>query len=259
MITNQQYHSLAIGITFEELQGKYYVESRPSKDMLFRANSGSLNMMQQGCNVSEITFIPHCHGTHTETVAHIDDYGVTIDRLHPPLGVPCKLVSICSKRFDQTDDTYPVHVNKWEHVIDYFELKTKLSNIVQNKQQALVLRTLPNDESKKDRIYKQVNTYPFLTTEAIKYVKKLGIMHLLVDIPSVDRLEDNGKLSNHRFFWSCEKEIENEKIDYRHTATITELIYVPNEILDGFYYLYLCYPMLKTDAVPSWPLLVKSD
>jgi kynurenine formamidase len=258
LINQQHHHSLAIGITFEELHGKYFINSTPSKDMLFTVNSNYLEKTKQGCNVSEITFIPHCHGTHTESTAHIDDLGITIDNLHPPLGVPCKLVSICSKRFGETDDTYPVHVNECEHVIDRLELETKLSNTPQDKLQALILRTLPNDISKKYRIYKYLNTYPFFTTEAINYIRNLGVLHLLVDIPSIDRLEDNGKLSNHRIFWSCKKKIETKKVKYRQTATITELIYAPSDLLDGFYCLFLCYPMLKTDAVPSWPLLVKS-
>jgi kynurenine formamidase len=259
MTNNEKCHSLAIGITFKEQHGRYYVKAAPNKDMLLRVNSGHLKSEQHGCNVSEIKLIPHCHGTHTESIAHIDDEGVTIDKIQPPLGVPCQLVSICGRQFDETSDSYPMHVNENEQVIDSYELKAKLSNISKDKLKAIVLRTLPNEESKKDRIYTNINAYPFLTSEAVNYIRSLGVLHLLVDTPSIDRLDDKGKLYNHRQFWGYDKVIENNNRRNRQAATITELVYASSEIDDGFYYLYLCYPMLKTDAVPSWPVLIKKD
>jgi hypothetical protein len=38
-------------------------------------------------------------------------------------------------------------------------------------------------------------------------------------------------------------------------ATITELIYVSEEVTDGLYVLNLQVPNLRTDAVPSRPIL----
>jgi kynurenine formamidase len=184
---------------------------------------------------------------------------MTIDKLQPPLGVPCQLVSIYSKQFKETNDSYPIHVNENEQVIDSYELKDKLSTLSHDKLKAIVLRTLPNNDTKKERIYANVNTYPFLTIEAISYIRSLGVLHLLIDTPSIDRFDDNRKLYNHKIFWGCGNEKHNSKLPNRQTATITELVYITNEIQDGFYYLYLCYPMVKTDAVPSWPILIKKN
>jgi kynurenine formamidase len=63
----------------------------------------------------------------------------------------------------------------------------------------LIVRTLPNDASKKRRAYME-QPPPFFSTEAIKYISEKGVKHLLVDMPSIDRAFDEGKLSNHRFF-----------------------------------------------------------
>jgi kynurenine formamidase len=259
LLKQPQYHSLAIGVTFDEVYCKYFIDITPREYKLISIKRNEPKSSQSGCNVSEITIIPHCHGTHTEAKAHVDDYGATIDQIPPPLGVPCTVVSICSNRFDEIDETYPIHVDAGEQVISQTELKKKLLNVPKKYLQALVLRTLPNDESKKYRIYHDLNTYPFFTTEAIKYIRNLSVQHLLVDTPSIDRLKDNGKLPNHLSFWNRESESKNTQGPFYQQSTITELIYAPNLIKDGFYYLYLCYPMLKTDAVPSWPLLTSSE
>ena len=46
-----------------------------------------------------------------------------------------------------------------------------------------------------------INPAPFFTNDAIKYLSSLNIQHLIVDIPSIDRMNDNGILGNHRIFW----------------------------------------------------------
>ena len=38
----------------------------------------------------------------------------------------------------------------------------------------------------------------------MEYIVELGINHLLVDLPSIDRIYDEGKLANHRIFWNVE-------------------------------------------------------
>ena len=76
-----------------------------------------------------------------------------------------------------------------------------------------------------------------------------GIEHLLVDLPSVDREEDQGRLSAHKAFWGMETG------PLRINSTITELIYVPDEIPDGLYLLNLQVMNLANDAAPSRPVL----
>ena len=38
----------------------------------------------------------------------------------------------------------------------------------------------------------------------MEYIVSLGVKHLLVDIPSVDRLFDDGILSAHNIFWDTD-------------------------------------------------------
>jgi arylformamidase len=111
----------------------------------------------------------------------------------------------------------------------------------------LIIRTLPNDKSKLTRNYNKTNP-PYLEESLATYLNKQGIFHLLVDLPSLDREEDGGKLSAHKAFWGIPNKL-------RPSATITELIYVPNEVKDGTYLLNLQIAAFELDATPSKPVL----
>lgn len=75
-----------------------------------------------------------------------------------------------------------------------------------------------------------------------------GVEHLLIDLPSVDPEEDAGALTAHRIFW-------NYPDGPRERATITELIYVPDHILDGQYLVDLNAAAFDGDAAPSRPTI----
>jgi hypothetical protein len=124
---------------------------------------------------------------------------------------------------------------------------------------ALIVRTLPNDVSKTSRVYDGDNIPPYFTIDAMEFIVESGFEHLLVDLPSIDRLYDEGKLLNHRIFWNVEPgsfEVnENTRVD----STITELIYVPNEVEDGEYLLNLQIAPFDSDAAPSRPILIKPE
>jgi hypothetical protein len=77
---------------------------------------------------------------------------------------------------------------------------------------------------------------------------------LLIDLPSVDREEDEGKLLAHKAFWNV-KDVNNLNTDACLNCTITEMIYVNNEVQDGSYILNLQIASFENDASPSKPVL----
>ncbi|MGR9108050.1 MAG: cyclase family protein, partial [Gammaproteobacteria bacterium] len=81
------------------------------------------------------------------------------------------------------------------------------------------------------------------------------VRHLLVDLPSIDRLDDGGHLSNHRIFWELPE--KGPALNGRNLSdkTITELIFAPDEIADGYYLLNLQIAPLVSDAAPSRPVI----
>ena len=113
--------------------------------------------------------------------------------------------------------------------------------------EALVIRTLPNAKSKLTCRYSGTNP-AYFHHEAIQHFVKNGVKHLLVDLPSVDREEDGGKLLAHKAFWNYP---ENPRTD----CTISELIYVPDKVPDGNYLLNIQITALEMDASPSKPVL----
>ena len=70
-----------------------------------------------------------------------------------------------------------------------------------NEAPAIAIRTQPNDELKRVTNYSGANP-PYLHHEAAAYLVECGVEHLLIDLPSVDREEDEGKLSAHKTFWN---------------------------------------------------------
>ena len=94
----------------------------------------------------------------------------------------------------------------------------------------------------------------FFTIEAMSYIVEMGIKHLLVDMPSVDRLFDDGVLSAHNIFW----ETKSKKLNLNSlNKTITEMIFVADNIKDGKYLLNLQFAPFIADAAPSRPILYK--
>jgi hypothetical protein len=82
-----------------------------------------------------------------------------------------------------------------------------------------------------------------------------GVLHLVVDVPSIDRAHDEGRLTAHRLFFGLPRGEVRLAAATRASATITELAFIPDSIADGAYLLELQVPALTGDAVPSRPLL----
>jgi hypothetical protein len=94
----------------------------------------------------------------------------------------------------------------------------------------------------------------FFSIDAMKYIISLGVVHLLVDTPSVDRLLDDGHLSVHNIFWKTKGKEFNPNTQNK---TITEMIFVPSSLEDGAYLLNLQIPAFVSDAAPSRPIIYK--
>lgn len=183
-------------------------------------------------NFNDICFNPHAQGTHTECLGHITPEAVPLLSQPPPAWMLARLVSIApeEKAGDQR--------------VTRGQLEAALKPL---RTGAVVLRTLPNPESKKQADYSGTNP-PYLEEGAAVWLKEQGVKHLLLDLPSVDREQDGGALAAHRGFWDIP---DRPRAD----ATITELIYVPDQVADGLYALNLQLGPFVNDACPSRPML----
>ena len=96
---------------------------------------------------------------------------------------------------------------------------------------------------------------PYFSLEAMAYLVGLGVEHILVDVPSVDRTFDEGKLNAHHIFWNIKAGAHEASSKAHLNKTITEMIFVPEEITDGSYLLNLQIAPFVADAAPSRPLI----
>jgi hypothetical protein len=93
-----------------------------------------------------------------------------------------------------------------------------------------------------------------MSEAAALFLRECGIQHLLIDLPSVDKEKDDGKLLAHKAFWNV-TDVNQLNEDARLSCTITEMIFVPNEVADGIYLLNLQIASFENDASPSKPIL----
>jgi kynurenine formamidase len=203
-----------------------------------------------GCNFEEYRIIPHCNGTHTECVGHISFERISINKIFHELLFPATLITITPEKAFDTNDTYDPKKNEEDRMITLDSLADKLKNSNKDFLKGLIIRTLPNEDNKLSLRYSQ-NHPPFFSTEAMKYLRSFNVEHLLLDIPSVDRTFDEGKLTAHHIYWDVERmshEVDPEKCSMR---TITEMVYVPNQITDGNYFTSIQIPDFRSDAAPS--------
>jgi len=194
------------------------------------------------CNVDRLSLVPHCHGTHTETIGHIvdSDHFVT-DILIPPV-VSAVMVSVRPIVASKTSDTYQPLLKDADQVITADLLAAQLDKWKEFSVNALIVRT--------------GSSRAFFTSEAMAAIAETGVQHLLVDLPSVDRLDDDGLLSNHRIFWNVESGSRQVNANSRLTHTITELIQVPSQINDGHCLLSIQVPSIDSDAALSRPIML---
>ncbi|MBL1279906.1 MAG: cyclase family protein [Fluviicola sp.] len=186
-------------------------------------------------NFRDVFFNPHGHGTHTECLGHITEKVHSVNKVLNNYFFNAQVLSILPKRVTREDG-----------VVDFIITKDQLSTL-SKETEALIIRTLPNENGKLSKDYSSTNP-PYFQKECVEVILAAGVKHLLVDLPSVDRENDNGELAFHHAFWEVPETPNFER-------TITELIFVKTEIKDGVYMLNLQTAPFENDAAPSRPVL----
>ncbi len=187
-------------------------------------------------NFNNVFFNPHAHGTHTECVGHISEEFYSVNEALKTFFFLAEVISVQPKTVGG------------DQIISEEDVKAALQ---EKTPEAAVIRTLPNHSDKKSKHWSNTN-WPYLHEKAALFLREIGVKHLLIDLPSVDKEKDEGTLLAHKAFWHYP---ENP----RHDCTITEMIYVPDTIKDGSYLLNLQMAPLHNDASPSKPVLFRLD
>ena len=248
--------SLAIPLDFSGVQPNHFEAEFARESVVAAGDFIGDTSLGGSCNVRTLTLTPHCNGTHTESIGHIVSREVAVGELAHEL-IPATLISVTPEGGLDTTDHYQPPLDTSDSVITRSMLEEQLADVDCHWFCALIIRTLPNSTSKLGQKYDSDFQPPFFSIEAMEYIRELGVKHLLVDFPSIDKMYDEGVLHNHHHYWqvSKEKSIQQLGIYQGMGHTVTEMIYVMDSLKDGHYLLSLQLPHFVTDAAPSRPVV----
>jgi kynurenine formamidase len=204
---------------------------------------GKVSEGQSSTNFNNLFFNPHAHGTHTECLGHITKEFYSINQCLKQFFFLATLITVQPEKVGEDEVISKEQIEK----------ALKLFHDSEMKSEAIVIRTLPNEVAKKSFKYSNTNP-PYMSEEAALFLRESGIQHLLIDLPSVDKEKDGGKLAAHKAFWNV-TDVNQLNKGARLNCTITEMIFVPNEVTDGNYVLNLQIASFENDASPSKPIL----
>ncbi|MGB0175609.1 MAG: cyclase family protein [Owenweeksia sp.] len=180
-------------------------------------------------NFYDIRFNPHGNGTHTEGYGHISGALESVNDQFSQFHSLAYLLEVTPEK--RGDDK----------VITLANIRSRIKKW---NFESLILRTGNYPEG---HDFSDTNP-PYLEPELVKFIREMGVQHLLLDLPSVDRESDGGKVLAHKLFWDFPDEP-------REGCTITEMIRVPEGTSEGLYLLNLQVAPFHNDASPSRPLI----
>jgi len=249
-------HPLAIELNFDEHAPRWFGAPPPASLPLQAGNFNGRVSSGASCNASTLSLTPHCDGTHTECIGHLTRERHDARDVVPAGFLPALLLSVTPARAAGGSETARPAPRAEDLLITRQALMSAWPRQLPFAPLALIVRTLPNTAAKCARDYGQ-QPAAYLSLEAVNFMVERGISHLLLDVPSADRADDDGQLAAHRVFFGLDAGATALSAARRPECTITELAYIDSALGDGPWLLQLQIPALAGDALPSRPLLYR--
>lgn len=250
-------HDLSIPLAFNEPQPSFFAAEHASARPL--ASGSFVGDVRRGgsCNCATYSVTPHCNGTHTECIGHVVQERISVRDVAREHFASALLVSTAPVAASATCETSDPRPHTGDRLLTKALLEAAVGEAQLSNFEALIIRTLPNDAAKRFRNYSAGDeAAPYFSAEAMRWIVEQGVRHLIVDLPSIDRANDEGRLSCHRIFWGLPPGETSSQFASRKDATITELAYIDNGVPDGPYLLNLQVAPFVADAAPSRPVLL---
>jgi kynurenine formamidase len=267
--------SIARTISVVPAEGTFDTSAIETQSTPYRDGNFVGSMLTGGsCNVDVLKINSHCCGTHTETLLHLvpSDKAtaeLSIDTVAPTglqvaLMLTLETSSIAEAK--RQNDSFTEHADSDDRLVSAAAINAALDTAAQRlprkhaawdnaATKSLVLRVAEDDPARTTSPWSVESTAaPYFTADAIELLNRRGVVHLLVEFPSIDRVVDGGQLANHRRFWNIDQEAGNLAEAWA-SKTITEMIEVSPSIEDDLYLLSIQTPPIRTDAMLSRPVL----
>ncbi len=248
-------HDISLPLSFDGPQPAFFAAPPATARALVAGTFRGEVARGGSCNCATYTVTPHCNGTHTECVGHVTSEPLAIRDIVMDGLLPARLLTVTPEPAGACAEIDPPPCESGDLIISRRSLAGLLAGSDDGDLPALVLRTQPNDRSKRARDYGTGTAPAYLSCAAARLLVSCSVRHLIVDLPSVDRSEDGGRLAAHRIFWGLDAGETKLKQARRADCTITELAYVDDSIPDGIYLLNLQIAPFAADAAPSRPML----
>src|SRR5690554_1427821 len=198
-------------------------------------------------NCEQVELIAHGHGTHTECVGHISAERVAVGDLAPEVFLPAVLLRVETRSARECGESSRGKSAPDDRVICASELRAALAraDVPDAFCRAIVIATSGDGCGAPLRDFSGTNP-AYFSAEAVDWLRQQGCEHLLVDLPSIDREDDGGKVPAHHAFFGVDSDGQFGEAARRRT--ITEMIAVPDEAAEGSYVLSLRFPRFMLDA-----------
>jgi arylformamidase len=235
--------SLALPLDFDAPHPRHF-GAPPAYSQAFRAGSFEGQVARgASCNCRSVTLIPHCNGTHTESASHLTLEQQPLHAFLPTAPLPALLLTLLPAAAGSGEDSLPAPL-AGDRLITRAALRAAW-DLHGTQPRVLLLRTGTDWRDAAP---------PFLSQQCAAEIVARGVEHLVCDLPSVDRLQDEGRLTAHRIFFGLPAGSTRLAEAARPLVTITELAHFPATLVDGPCAVQLQIPAWSGDAVPSRPL-----
>jgi kynurenine formamidase len=236
---------LALALDFSAAQPRHFGAPPASSEPFCVGSFEGEVARGASCNCRRLTLVPHCNGTHTESASHLTVEQRELQELLPAGPMRALLLSVRAVDAAASgEDSLPLP-RPGDRLITRAALLSAWAAHETSEPTALLLRTYTDWDD---------GAPPFLSRQLMHELVARGILHLVTDLPSVDRLADEGRLTAHRIFFGLPALSTRLEEAVRAGATITELAHFPARLRDGPCAVQIQIPAWSGDAVPSRPL-----
>ncbi len=236
-------------------------------------------------NVDRICMCVHGNGTHAECVGHVLRERVALSDVGWRGGFLLgSLITVTPTRFRETDESYSDKSEPSDWVLTRASIESALKTLRHRPgrssadaltrldptwtQEAIFVRTinpsgldageaapLPVGSARRRHAWTGTNP-PYFSREAAELLgSHPRLRAICVDLPSVDREDDGGRLITHRAVFGLGGASAGER-DRGRARLVTESCYFPDSVPDGIYVCDLQLAAIRnTDAVPANPVL----